>query len=135
MENNMAAGKAKVRFIGGCLDGEHYDSFDTRDLKQQIVQFDGYWFGSKGNSVQLMKGDQIGDNWLNYSVDVYEKEPKGKDGYFIYRCIGKDSINRCTALTKKGSLCGHVAKVNTEFCPAHTKSESDEKVESTAILD
>ncbi len=117
----MAVGKTKVKFIGGCLDGENYDSFDTRGMKQRIVQFNGFWFGTKDDSVALLKGNQIGDNWLSYSVDVYEKEPKGNDGYFTYRFKGKDSINRCTSLTTKGLLCGHVAVTGTEFCPIHTK--------------
>jgi hypothetical protein len=131
MENNMAVGKTKVKFIGGCLDGQIYDSFDTRGLTQKIIQFDGYWFGvSRDDKYQLLKSDRIGNNWLNYSVDVYEKEPKGNDGYFIYRFKEKDMINRCTALTKKGTLCNHVSVSNTEFCSIHSKLDTDEEAQS-----
>jgi hypothetical protein len=122
----MTVGKAKVKFIGGCLDGEVYDSFDTRGMKQKLVQFNGYWYRvSKDDQYQLVKSDRIDQSWRNYSVDVYEKEPKGNDGYFIYRFKEKNMIDRCTSLTQKGRLCSHIAIANTYFCPAHTGAAAD----------
>jgi hypothetical protein len=124
----MAVGKAKVKFVGGCLDGEVYDSFDTRGMKQKIIQFNGYWYRvSKDKQYQLVKSDRIDKSWRNYSVDVYEKEPKGNDGYFTYRFKEKDMIDRCTALTQKGGLCSHIAIANTDFCPIHTDAENGEE--------
>ncbi len=127
----MAVGKAKVKFVGGCLDGQVYDSFDTRGMKKNISHFNGYWYRvNKDDQLQLLKSDHIDDSWVNYSVDVYEKEPKGNDGYFTYRFKEKGMIDRCTALTKKGTLCRHYAVKDTDYCPAHRKqnSETDDEI-------
>jgi hypothetical protein len=122
----MAVGKAKVKFVGGCLDGQVYDSFDTRGMKKNISHFNGYWYRfNEDKQFQLIKSDRIDDSWRNFSVDIYEKEPKGNDGYFTYRFKEKDTINRCTALTSKGTLCLHRAVSNTDYCPAHRKLNSE----------
>lgn len=121
----MAIGTTKVKFIGGCLDGEVCDSFVCKGLTQKYITFNGYWFGAVDGSYQLLKGNRVGDNWRSYSVDVYEKEPKGNDGYFVYRFKEQDMINRCTALTLKGQLCSKIAIKNTDSCQTHTKKIND----------
>lgn len=116
----MAVGQTKVKFIGGCLDGQMFDSFDTRSMMKEIAQFNGYWYRMSNDSqLQLVKSDRIDNTWRNYSVDVYEKEPKGNDGYFVYRFRRKDMVSRCTALTNKGTLCKHSACAKIAFCSTH----------------
>jgi hypothetical protein len=117
----MSQGKAKVKFIGGVLDGEIFEQFDTRSLIDSISQFNGTWCEELSGKISIFKGEKLGKNWINFSVDKYDKHPKSEDGYFIYIRTGTTVVHRCKALTKKGLRCQHFSKEGFELCPTHLR--------------
>lgn len=116
----MSKGKAKVKFIGGVLDGQSDDQFDTRLLFNSFQRFNGVWCEELSGKMSIFKGETVGKNWISYSVDKYEKRSKSEDGYFTYIHTSTAVINRCKALTKLGSRCKHSANGEDIYCSIHT---------------
>lgn len=115
----MSQGKAKVKFIGGVLDGQSDDQFDTRLLFDSFQRFNGIWCEELSGQISIFKGETVGKHWINLSVDKYAKQPKSEDGYFSYIHTGTTVVHRCKALTKKGLRCQHFATEGFELCPTH----------------
>ena len=115
----MSKGKAKVKFVGGVLDGQTDGQFDTRLLFDSFQRFNGIWCEELSGKISIFKGETVGKNWINFSVDKYAKQPKSEDGYFVYIHTGTSVIHRCKAVTKKGTRCQHFAKEGYELCPTH----------------
>lgn len=119
----MSQGKAKVKFIGGILDGQSDDQFDTRLLFDSFQRFNGIWCEELSGKMSIFKGEKLGESWIYFSVDNYRKQPKSEDGYFTYLHTGTTVIHRCKAATKKGPRCQHFAKEGFELCPTHLRKK------------
>lgn len=89
--------KANIRFIGGRLDA-HTDYIDVRNLLKSITVPTGSWFRVNGDKVDIVQGGNIDEYWHSYSLEIYNKTSKSKDGYFEYKFDEIVMIDRCTAV-------------------------------------
>lgn len=119
----MSQGKAKVKFIGGALDGQTDDQFDTRLLFDSFQRFNGLWCEELHGKMSIFKGETVGKSWIYFSIDNYSKQPKSEDGYFTYIHTGTAVIHRCKATTKKEARCKHFVKEGFELCPTHLRKK------------
>jgi len=125
----MARGKTSIIFKGGNYDGTTHDNVST-PLPNNIYQNKGIGFIKSlkdDNSVEIVKfSGKLPDNWLSYSVDVYVREPKKDKRKLgtIYNYKGEEMINRCEAITQKGTHCKHSALEGAGYCGSHKKMMS-----------
>ncbi|MGI9274180.1 MAG: hypothetical protein ACR2PT_04875 [Endozoicomonas sp.] len=115
----MAKGRTKVRFKGGCLDGEFSDSVSARDVVKEVHQPTGGWFRKEGDQVQVMQGGRRDRNWLSYQIHIYKKAGKDKNGYFEYRYDRSEMVERCGATTKAGTQCMKSCYRDLTLCETH----------------
>ena len=132
----MSKGKAKVKFIGGVLDGAVDDEFDTRAMTAQIMSY----FGGVCVSDDEMRLDLdrkmpfSHTNWISHAYDVYKKKSKGKDGYFTYMFFKSITVHRCRALTQSQGRCMNEAGKNN-LCPQHERMGKRVKLAPLSIFE
>lgn len=117
----MPVGKAKIRYVGGFLDGRVFDAVDPRGLIETLIEPTGSWYKRVGDDVGVMKGGRFwkDKDWLSYNAHIYTKGSKDNDGYFEYQFSGDVIINRCSADTKKGLRCLKVCYKELSVCETH----------------
>lgn len=123
----MPRGYTTVTFTGGIMDGEIIDNVSLRNLPNKVnFQHEIYFATARDGGMNLMKG-KLNKHWYSYTIDIYEKAPndKYKKGT-IFEFLETREVERCSAITKKGTQCLHSAMHNKSYCCAtHNNKESD----------
>jgi hypothetical protein len=113
----MPRGKTVVIFKGGKLDGQQFDEANTRVLRPKITApSESFMAITPTNEIGIYTG-KLNSNWFCFNTDVYEKQIRNDDTEpFVYLFKDKRIVNRCTAITKKGTRCSHPAVDGQSYC-------------------
>jgi hypothetical protein len=111
----------KVKFTGGCLDGESLDNFNTRLVYDYLRYNSGFWVREIGDEAQIMKGGKPDRNWISYETNIFKKGNTDTNGYLEYQYEQSKFIDRCSATTKSGSRCMRACHKDLSVCSTHNK--------------
>lgn len=113
----MSRGYTTIYLIGGSQDNECIEDVPLKRLPKSLsFQTQTYFAKDPSGDMVLMKGE-LNSLWHSYSVDVYEKAEMNSNGSGVtFEFSETKMIERCSAITKKGTQCKKPAIDGESYC-------------------
>lgn len=119
----MVVKRVNILFIGGQIDGEILEDAPVNRLLPQLTvrTQDGIFFAENPSGGMTVMEGNLNNLWHSYSISIYKKSDLKREAEdnVEYEFVEYRDVERCSALTKKGTQCMHAAIYGKSICTTH----------------